>query len=70
MCWTGVLAEKHSANVVNCLIPTCMSGYQSEFVPLVNIDPGRLLLRTRAKTMVKLKFCSPMALKNVNVLST
>lgn len=32
--------------------------YQCEFVPVVNIDLGKLLLRTKAKThgMVKLKF--------------
>ena len=30
--------------------------YQHEFVPVINIDPGKLLFRTRAKTMVKLEF--------------
>ena len=30
--------------------------YQHEFVPVVNIDPGKSLFRTRAKTMVKLEF--------------
>ena len=62
LCWTGVIAEKHSASVANCLYPTCTTDYQCEFVPLVSIDPGKLLLRTRAKTMEKLKFI-PMALK-------
>ena len=30
--------------------------YQCEFVPVLSIDPGKLLLRTRTKTMVKLEF--------------
>ena len=51
------LEEKHSASKGMLKLKSILYvSYQCEFVPLVNIDPGKLLLRTRAKIMVPLEF--------------
>ena len=52
-----LVVEKHSASIATTHASAIVHvSYQCEFVPVLSIDPGKLLLRTRTKTMVKLEF--------------
>ena len=64
------MIDRHSASKGMLILKSILYvSYQCEFVPLVNIGPGKLLLRTRTKIMVKLEF-GAMDGQTVKVLFT